>query len=220
MKGHITIQVSNNGTASANAIVNGIFLDTGGSVTSTASAAYVGPDTTTQGTWTGKYGADARIIPNDVTNQPTMAASRFSSGAPFTWVASTTDARALQTASGSSTRIASCFYDGNDSQNFGPNQFSIDVNLTDGNTHQLALYLLDWDHYSRNETISLLDAGSHAVLSTQTFSELWKRRLRGVDRERSHHNSGFEQRHRQRQRGGERYLPELTHGRAVSLAAP
>ena len=44
------------------------------------------------------------------------------------------------------------------------------MNLTDGNTHKLALYLLDWDRYSRNETISILDAGSQAVLSTQMFS--------------------------------------------------
>ena len=168
VKGHITIQVSNNGTASVNAIVNGIFLDP--LPTNAGSATYVGFDTTTQGTWTGKYGSDARIIPNDITNQPSYGSIAVTNGAPFTWVPSTTDLRALQLASGAGTRIASCFYDGNDALNFGPNQFSIDVNLADGNSHKLALYLLDWDHYNRNETISILDAASHTVLSAQTLS--------------------------------------------------
>ena len=170
MKGHVTVQVSNNGTTSANAVINGIFLDTTTTIGTTAGATYVGSDTSTQGTWSGKYGADASVIANDITNQPSYGSIALNTGVPFTWISATTDPRALQSTSNSASRIASCFYDGNDSLNFGPNQFSIDVNLTDGNTHQLSIYLLDWDHESRNETISVLDSGSNTVLSTQTFS--------------------------------------------------
>jgi hypothetical protein len=40
--------------------------------------------------------------------------------------------------------------------------FSNDVNITDGNTHQIALYALDWDSPggARSETISIVDANN------------------------------------------------------------
>jgi len=68
----------------------------------------------------------------------------------------------LQVSSGSSSRIASTYY--------SYSSFTIDVNLTDGNMHRIALYLLDWDTSSRSETISILDAASNTVLDTETFS--------------------------------------------------
>jgi hypothetical protein len=45
------------------------------------------------------------------------------------------------------------------------------VNITDGNTHQIALYALDWDTTSRAETITIVEANNPSiVLSTQTVS--------------------------------------------------
>jgi hypothetical protein len=73
--------------------------------------------------------------------------------------------RDLQTATGASTRIASNY------NSFG-HSFTINVNLTDGNTHRVALYLLDWDTFSRAESITITDAVSGAVLNTQNFSNL------------------------------------------------
>ena len=70
--------------------------------------------------------------------------------------------RALQISSGSSTRIASTYY--------SATSFTINVNLTDGNAHRIALYLLDWDTTARGETISILDGATNAVLDTETFS--------------------------------------------------
>ena len=121
-------------SASVSGLTSAIFSLANTATTGTATATYVGTDTTTQGGWTGKYGADARVIPDDVSSQPPYGNITLNTGVAFTWAPSTTDPRALQTSGGSATRIASCFYDGNDSLNFGPNQFSIDVNLTDGNT--------------------------------------------------------------------------------------
>src|SRR5262249_48370833 len=46
----------------------------------------------------------------------------------------------------------------------------VDVNLTDGQAHQLALYLLDWDSGVRQERIDFLDAQSGAVLASQNAS--------------------------------------------------
>jgi hypothetical protein len=48
----------------------------------------------------------------------------------------------------------------------------MNVNLTDGQAHQLALYLLDWDQFGggRNEQIQILDATTGTVLNSQTVS--------------------------------------------------
>jgi hypothetical protein len=70
--------------------------------------------------------------------------------------------RALETGYASSTRIAS--------QYFASVSFTININLTDGNTHRVALYLLDWDSTIRSENITITDAASGAVLSTQSFA--------------------------------------------------
>jgi hypothetical protein len=60
--------------------------------------------------------------------------------------------RALLMASSTTNRIASTFYN-------SPS-LTIDVNFTDGNTHQIALYLLDWDSSGRAETINIVDASN------------------------------------------------------------
>src|SRR5262249_5932519 len=44
------------------------------------------------------------------------------------------------------------------------------VNFTDGQTHQLAVYCLDWDLGGRTETIDVLDAVSNAVLDSRSVS--------------------------------------------------
>ncbi len=130
--------------------------------TAVPSAKYVGSDTTTQGTWTGTYGAGGELIANDVTNPPAYATVSLTGDSLYTWAASTADVRGLQIASGSSSRIASTYY--------STSSFTINVNVTDGKTHRIALYLLDWDSTARTESISVLNAVSGAVLDTETFS--------------------------------------------------
>ena len=51
-----------------------------------------------------------------------------------------------------------------------PTSFTIDVNLTDGQTHDVALYFLDWYSGGRNETVQVTDAATGAVLDTETVS--------------------------------------------------
>jgi hypothetical protein len=131
-------------------------------VVSASSASYTGLDTTTEGTWTGKYGADGYMIPNDVTSPPAYATVSVPSNT-YTWSTTTTSPSALQISSGSSSRIASLYY--------GSSNFTVNLNLTDGKTHRIALYQLDWDNPTvRNQTITISDAVTNAVLSTQTFS--------------------------------------------------
>jgi ribonuclease HI len=85
----------------------------------------------------------------------------------YSWASGTTDPRALQVASGSG-RIAACWY----TQGLtSGSSFTVDVNLTDGLTHTMALYAVDWDGAGpRSETVSILSAASGAVLNSQTLS--------------------------------------------------
>jgi hypothetical protein len=136
-------------------------------VNAVVSATFVGTDTTTQGTWIGKYGSDGYNVIGTSTSDPkypsyaVVTASGFST---YTWSPNpTTDARGLQIPpNGSAGRIASVWY--------SATSFSIDVNLTDGQAHQLALYADDWDTYSRGETIRITSAGGGAVLDTEALT--------------------------------------------------
>lgn len=157
LSGKVVIQVKSL-TSGANVLVSGIFFDP----VAAATASYLGSDTTSEGTWTGTYGADGYLIANDATQSPSYATVSVSDTAATTWAASSTDPRALQTASGAATRIASAYY--------ATTTVTFNVNLTDGNSHRVALYLLDWTAKARSQSVSILDANSSAVLSTQTFS--------------------------------------------------
>jgi hypothetical protein len=128
------------------------------------SASFVGQDTTTGGTWTGKYGSAGYSI----ANMPGMGAS-YATLVPnvamtYTWASQTTDPRALQTASGATTRVASAY------THYAAQPISFNIGITDGNSHTVALYLLDWDSGARNQTITILDAVSNTVLDTRAFS--------------------------------------------------
>jgi hypothetical protein len=68
----------------------------------------------------------------------------------------------LQKAGSPTDRIASTWY-----SNTG---FSLDVNITDGQTHKLSLYFLDWDNLGRNETVSLIDPNTGKVLDSQSVT--------------------------------------------------
>src|SRR5439155_1151770 len=130
---------------------------TGEGSRSTAAASYVTTDTATQGNWKGKYGADGSVIENDSANYPAYASVAFTNAIAFAgWATSTTDVRALQKAASSTDRIASCWYN-------NPN-YTIDLNLTDGQAHRIALYSLDWDTNSRVQTFTITDASTGTVL--------------------------------------------------------
>jgi hypothetical protein len=162
LKGNVVITVTNTAPGE-NATVSGIFF--GAATTpppTTASATYSGTDTATQGTWTGTYGADGNLIANNSTVLPSYATVTFGGDSTWTWAGSTSDVRALETGYASSARIAS--------QYFASVSFTMNLNLTDGNTHRVGLYLLDWDSTIRSENITITDAASGAVLSTQSFA--------------------------------------------------
>jgi hypothetical protein len=157
VSGNVVITITK--LAGKNAVLSGLFLDP------TTTATFLRQDATTQGTWMGTYGAQGYDVIDDSSSLPGYATVTPSGQSNYVWAASTGDPRALQTADGSS-RIAACWYSGDS----GGTSFSVDVNLTDGQKHNLELYFLDWDNLGRSEQVQISDAGSGAVLSTQTVS--------------------------------------------------
>ena len=129
---------------------------------SLTSASFVGTDTTTQGNWQGVYGADGYNVVNNTASYPSYAVVTPGGQANWTWATSTIDPRGLQQGADPSARIAACWY--------APTSFTIDVNLTDGNPHTLAVYTVDWDSTTRAVSLTVRDASSGAVLDTETVS--------------------------------------------------
>src|SRR5262249_46127723 len=128
-------------------------------------ASLVKTDSSTQGVWQGAYGNDGQNVINNATSYPSYAKVRIS-GIVFNssvWTNSTTDVRALQQV-GSTNNIAACWWSATD--------FAFNVNITDGQTHLLGLYLLDWNAPTggRKENVQIMDAATGKVLSTQNVS--------------------------------------------------
>ena len=161
--GHVHINATMN--AGGNSVISGIFFSgatgTTAAATATSIASFKGTDTATLGNWQGKYGSDGYAIANSNQMVPSYAAFSPVNQLSYTWAYNTSDSRAPQTTQG---RIASCW----DSLS----SFSFDVNLTDGKSHQVAVYALDWDGYmgGRSETLQVVDASSNTVLDTRSIS--------------------------------------------------
>ncbi len=155
LSGHVIVRVTN---TNSNAVVSGLFFGTGGAV---ATAAFLKTDTTTSGSWKSVYGADGDNIMGDSASTSSYVSPAPSGNTTYVWDPSTTDIRALQKAA-AADRIAGCWYTST--------SMTIDLPFTDGNTHQVALYLLDWDNYlGRNERIDILDS-SNKVLDTRSVT--------------------------------------------------
>ncbi len=163
IQGNVTFKVTN--TGSSNAVLSGLFF--GGAPVVAGQAAFVKQDSSTEGTWKGTYGVDGFDDSQDPSlnnpSFPAYATVNLHNTANAVWASSTTNLRALQkTAAGSTDRIAATWY--------SPDSFSVDVHISDGKTHQIALYALDWDNSGRTETIQVLDAATGAVLDTRALA--------------------------------------------------
>ena len=124
------------------------------------AAAFVGTDTTTQGNWRGIYGDEGfGVAPTDIA-WPAYAQVAVG-GAAYTWDANPSDVRALLRSSGTS-RVAATWY--------SSDAFAFNVRITDGQTHQVSLYSLDWDRQGRAQSIEVLDAATMAVLDRRDLA--------------------------------------------------
>ncbi len=124
------------------------------------TASFVKADTSTRGNWQGTYSSDGYNVIGASANYPSYAVVSASGQSSWTWAASTTDPRALVNPAGG--HIAACWY--------SSTSFTVDINLTDGQTHSVALYLLDWDNLGRSESVTISNAQTGTVLTTQNVS--------------------------------------------------
>ena len=169
VSGHVQFQVTS--TGGSNAVVSGLFLESQSAPGApppivdpppSANSSFLGQDGQTQGSWEGVYGSGAYSVANSGAQNSANASISVSGLTSFTWAANTTDVRALQKAgAGATGRLASCWYG---------NQFTINVDLTDGATHQVSLYALDWDGSNRSERIDVIDANTGTLIDSQTIS--------------------------------------------------
>lgn len=125
-------------------------------------AKFVSQDTSAQGNWKTQYGGQGYIVVGD-SQQPASAVQVTPANQQeMVWQGSTSDPRALQKVTDPTDHIAACWY--------ATSSFTIDVNVTDGQTYQLALYFLDWDQQNRAEIINTLDPTTNALLDTRVVT--------------------------------------------------
>jgi hypothetical protein len=146
-----------------NAVLSGLFFGPAGAAPSgNGSASFVKTDGATQGYWEGAYGGDGEnVIDGGTPSYPAYATVTPVGNADYVWQSSTTDPRALQKPGTTLDRVAAAWY--------AASSFTVNLNLT-GGTHQVALYLLDWDGGDRGERIDVLDAVSGKLLDSETAS--------------------------------------------------
>jgi autotransporter-associated beta strand protein len=155
-----TVNVINNpNNFSVSLVYNANSLDV---VVSASAATFLGTDPAAQGNWLGTYGNDGYNVIGDAASYPGYAQVSPAGQSDLVWAASTDDGRAVQKAGDPTDRIAAAWA--------AAGSLTVDVNLTDGQAHQLALYLLDFDSAGRSEQIDVFDAATGSVLDSQTGS--------------------------------------------------
>ena len=123
---------------------------------------FVTTDSTTKGDWNNGYGGDGYNTIGDLIKYPTFAQVNVTGSNSNTWSSSTSDVRALEKSTGTD-RVAARW----ESNSF----FMMDLNLTDGQTHRIALYALDWDSNNRSERIDVIDWATNALIDSRTVSQ-------------------------------------------------
>ena len=167
ISGSVTVTVTR--TAGPNAVLSGVFF---GPVLPVppphvnGTATYITTDTTTQGSWQGVYGADGYRIIGDAQTYP-LYATVLTPTTPlnYVWAASTADVRALQKAPPATDRVAGTWYS-------AATSFSFNVDIEDGGTHSMALYMLDWDRLGRTDTVEIRDALTNTLLESRNGTGL------------------------------------------------
>ena len=128
-----------------------------------AATTFVRADETTSGTWRGTYGADGAVIAGD--DVKTLVAPKCAIITPKNkddstpWAFTPDNPRALQLSGdnkGHSNRLW-----------FAPEQMDIDIELTDGKEHQVAICL----PLGGAITVEIQDADTKAILDTQSPKE-------------------------------------------------
>ncbi len=135
------------------------------SITSSAGATFTGSDLTTKGNWIGNYGSQGYEIIGDSNSYPSWLQFSASGQGVYTYAASTADPRGLVKATNNNDRVAAVWH--TIPLYTAGTQFDLAFNFTDGQTHQLALYIVDWDNHNLAQSFEIIDPATGNVLDTR-----------------------------------------------------
>jgi hypothetical protein len=130
------------------------------------TAQFLWEDSNTQGAWQSVYGNDGYNIISSSTqyqNYPSYATVTPIGQTEYTWGTNLSVPNGLQEpgVQPPNNRIAAQWYSNT--------IFTLDINLTDGQTHQVALYCLDYgDTNGRSQTVAVTNPQTGAVLDSRT----------------------------------------------------
>ena len=150
-----TVTIAASGAAGSPATV-AVTLNVGAITT----VSFLKLDTGTKGNWTAAYGAEGYDFVGVAPQLPAWVQLDVNGASTFEWTASSSQPYALQTLPGNN-RVAAAWY--------SSSAFTLDMNLTDGNVHQVALYASDYDGSGRAERVDVLDSTTGTVLDTRTL---------------------------------------------------
>ncbi len=127
---------------------------------------FVGSNTAHQGNWVNFYGSTGAFVVGESTTFPSFVTAAQTGGAPVILSNETRNLAALQQISDSSGRISA--YEASATSE------TINLNFTDGLSHQTSIYLADLDNKHRVETVAILDGTTGTLLNYQTISNFAK----------------------------------------------
>ena len=128
-----------------------------------ATAKFVKTDETTSGNWKGVYGTEGALVERDAgSTPPKWAEIAPKNQEECTWAETTQESRAPLKSGDAKDRIAACW--------FSDSAFDLDIGISDGKEHQIAVYLLDWDAVGRAAKVEVRDAATDTVLDSQTVA--------------------------------------------------
>ncbi len=130
------------------------------------SATLVKRDSATQGNWIGAYGSQGYNIIGSSSQLPLLRHRHAVAGQTSYHLGLHHDRPACPPAT-SAAPAASPLAGTPDTS------FTVNVNLTDGQAHDIAIYALDWPDFGRSEKIQVFSAATGAVLDTETISNFY-----------------------------------------------
>ena len=108
----------------------------------------------------GTYGSSGEYITGLASALPSYASFSTTGSGPYVHSSEVNPLSALQKPGGGT--IADEYY--------GNSNFNVTLDLTDGNTHQVALYAADFDGQNRTETVQAFGPGNVALTAPITVS--------------------------------------------------
>jgi subtilisin family serine protease len=127
---------------------------------------FVSSNTTRQGSWVNFYGSQGEYVVGESTAFPSFVTGTITGGSPVLLDNTTKNLAGLQRVSDTSQRL-SAYEASTTSEQIG-------LDFTDGETHQVSIYLADLDHKKREETIGIYDTATGALLNAQTIGAFTK----------------------------------------------